>query len=125
VLVLCAEEYQPRSPNFPGLHAVIHAPLDDAQPTTEEIDTAITAAMEIADRYRHGQNILITCIMGRNRSGLVSALALHFITGAPAISCAEHLRQTRRDPTGVRALSNHHFVELLRSIDVRPIDVAI
>jgi len=118
VLVLCAEEYQPRSTNFPDLTAVIHAPLDDARPTVEEIDTALKAAMNIADFHHHGKNILVTCIMGRNRSGLISALALHLITGRSAISCGRYVSDTRIDPIGEHALNNQHFLALLRTLSV-------
>jgi protein-tyrosine phosphatase len=110
-LVLCAEEYQPRLAEFPGLHSVIHAPLDDAIPTEEEIDTAMTAALEAADRYEAGERVLVTCMAGRNRSGLVSALALHFITCAPPSRCA---RLVQREREG--ALFNRYFVELLRTM---------
>jgi sulfur relay (sulfurtransferase) DsrF/TusC family protein len=112
-LVLCAMEYQPRSVQFPGLDAVIHAPLDDAELTSHEGDTALMAAMEAADRYQRGETVLITCMQGRNRSGLVAALTIAMVTCIDAALAGQHVRAFRRGPDGGAALGNPSFVRFL------------
>jgi len=115
-VVLCALEYQPSSQNFPGLRSVIHAPLDDSQITPAERDTALLAAMETADRYLRGEQILITCMQGRNRSGLVAALTIALIWCVPPIVAARHVRKTRVAPGGFPALTNPSFVAFLSKL---------
>jgi protein-tyrosine phosphatase len=77
VLLLCATEYQPASSHYPGV-TVLHVPLNDdgSPPTQDEIELAKNAAMRVSDFARRGKRVLVTCRMGRNRSGLVSGLAL-------------------------------------------------
>jgi protein-tyrosine phosphatase len=118
VLVLCAEEYQPALKWFPGLQSVIHCPMDDHIPTDREIDNAVSAAMDVADRYSRGQVTLVTCVAGRNRSGMVSALALHFITCLPLDEVVPYIQKKRRGVDGERALTNPWFVRLLEPMKV-------
>jgi protein-tyrosine phosphatase len=76
-LILCADEYQLPAEAFPGLR-VIHAPNDDSgrEPTRLEIFRAWRAAAVVAQEVARRRAVLVTCAQGRNRSGLVSALAL-------------------------------------------------
>ena len=115
VLVLCAEEFQPSASEFPGLE-VIHAPNDDAdrEPTTDELAIVMSRALLVAMRVREGKRVLVTCRLGMNRSGLVSATALHFLTGAGGEACVKRVRDARPG-----ALSNPHFVRVLRRKLVR------
>lgn len=103
-IVLCAEEYQPT--DFPGVR-VLHVPLDDARPTPEEWLRANVAARDVASLLRAGKRVLVTCWQGRNRSGLVVALALRRMgmTGQQAV---ERVRSRRAG-----ALTNPHFVEAI------------
>lgn len=112
VLVLCAEEYQPFPQEFPGLE-VIRAPNDDAdrRPTLKEKDLARDAGIRAAARVREGKRVLVTCMQGRNRSGLVAAIALHYLTGASGEACARKVKAMREG-----ALSNPHFVRELRAM---------
>jgi protein-tyrosine phosphatase len=116
VLVLCAEEYQPPTSYFPGLLDVIYAPNDDSgrpfTPTQQII--AKMAAFRVADYVRRKQTVLVTCYQGRNRSGLVSALAIHYLTGMHGKDCVDLVRRKRKD-----ALTNDDFVRFLRSIAPR------
>lgn len=77
VLVLCATELQPHPAGYHGVK-VIGAPLrDDGTPITrEEIHTAKRAARSVRKYLDTGHVVLVTCAMGLNRSGLVSAMAL-------------------------------------------------
>ncbi len=110
VLVLCAMEHQPHSAQLPGVRVmVVHAPLDDAKPTLEEIITARQAAVHVARELRRGRRVLVTCAQGRNRSGLVTALALRYL----GVTADEAIRLIRR-ARGANALSNPHFVDVIK-----------
>ena len=110
VLVLCAEEIQPRSREFPGVF-VVHAGIGDGVPSELELDTASWAARGIARAVSDGQRVLVTCHMGLNRSGLVTALALHALTGQSGRDCVRQVQRARRG-----ALFNPHFRRLLERV---------
>jgi protein-tyrosine phosphatase len=109
-LILCAEEFQPDARELGGLE-VIHAPNDDRErlPSERELALAIFAGKIAADRARQKKLVLVTCMMGRNRSGLVSGIALHFLTGRSGEECARFVQKQRPG-----ALTNPHFVRTLR-----------
>jgi hypothetical protein len=114
-LVLCAEEIQPPSALFPGV-LVIHAGIrDDCDLSRSERLLALRAATEVARLVRRGQRVLVTCQQGRNRSGLVTAAAVHMLTGVSGRRAASHVQRRRQTPLGP-ALSNPCFVELLRRL---------
>jgi protein-tyrosine phosphatase len=112
-LVLCAQEVQPPPHALSGLH-VIRCPLND-DPTVpvprEAQRLAIQAAKKTVDRLRSGHRVLVTCMQGINRSGLISALTLHLMTGRPGADCAQHVQRCRPG-----ALSNPRFVEWLSTL---------
>jgi protein-tyrosine phosphatase len=109
VLVLCAMEHQLPSNCFRGVK-VLHVPLDDGRfVPANEILLARKAATVVARCLRDGQRILVTCYLGRNRSGLVCALALTRL-GASADTAIATVRAAR----GSEALSNPAFVQLIR-----------
>jgi len=108
VLVLCAEEWQPRGSNFPGVE-VVHAPLDDNHWVPEnELRIMRKASDLVARRLKDGRRVLVTCWQGRNRSGVVSALALVRL-GAPPKVAIGLVRKAR----GETALSNETFVRII------------
>ena len=115
VLVLCAKEYQPSAQVFPGLE-VIRVPLDDAgrPPTSAEVQGAIQAAGEVYSRLAQGKRVLVTCMQGRNRSGLTAALAMR-MAGATASRAVKAVRKAR----GSDALSNPYFVDIVKRFDTR------
>ena len=107
MLVLCAQEHQPVA--HPGCSIkVVHCPMDDAVLTAEEWKRAVRAAREVASHMMRGGRALVTCFAGRNRSGLVTALALNIATGAPYPGIIKHIRNRREG-----ALTNRSFVEAL------------
>lgn len=108
LLALCAYEYQPPDQSFPGV-VLVRAQLDDAEPSSREIEAAIRAAEKVATAMRNGQTCLVTCMAGLNRSGLVSGLALrmHGYTGRGAVQAVQRAR-------GRDALGNLHFREIVR-----------
>lgn len=114
VIVLCAKEYQPTPASlyYPGAH-VIYAPLDDSgpPPTREELGIAATTSRSVLRAYQHGKRVLITCHMGRNRSGLVMGLVLMQL-GYSSLEAITLIRCARDG-----ALSNAYFRGVLHDCD--------
>lgn len=108
-LVLCAVEWQPPEAQYPGVE-VHHAPFRDCHGVTrDEVATAIKAAKWTARRIASEKRTLVTCMAGKNRSGLVCSLALAMVSGTDPAKCGEIVRRHR----GPEALSNAKFVDIL------------
>lgn len=115
VIVLCAQEFQPRQAEYPGIRLVIHAPMTDDD-NTDNFDVAMQAAESVVAEWKKGRTILITCLLGRNRSALVATLAMFFLTGIPVRDLVDHIRSLRRDPMGGTPLTNPAFIQFLAAI---------
>lgn len=114
VLVLCAMEVQPPAERFPGVE-VLYAPNDDdfsRPPTRQELGIALATARQVAQAIRAQKTVLVTCYAGLNRSGLVSALTLHFLDGISGDVAIKMVRAAR----GFRALGNPGFKKALRTL---------
>lgn len=111
-VVLCSQERQPPTELLTGLE-VLRCPLDDNFFSFPETDfrRAVRTAERVARRVRADKRVLVVCTQGRNRSGLVNALALHMLTGLSGTACVQHVRRHRR-----HALTNPLFVRRLRAI---------
>lgn len=110
-LVLCAKENQ-REDLYPGIEVVL-APGDDdvrVERMMRDLPTWQQAAQIVAERVASGKKVLVTCMAGLNRSGMVTALALHQITGWSGKDIVEHI-QASRD----MALCNDTFADYIRS----------
>lgn len=120
VLVLCAREYQPPHWLF-GDVAVIRAPMDDA-PFHSHRQNALPAlaAHEVVKALKRERQVLVTCGMGLNRSGLVSALALLRL-GFGREQAIAMVRRAR----GPQALSNPWFVRYIRTPPSMLVDDAL
>ena len=116
VLVFCANEHQPPGEAHPGV-VIARARLeDDGSPMSKgHMHQALATAGFVAARVREGKKVLVTCFQGRNRSGLVAALALTALTGASGACCARAVRARRQAPHGP-ALTNRSFLRLLDAI---------
>lgn len=113
VLVLAAEELQEPASSYPGVQ-VIHAPnYDDGvhRLNRDDLQIAIQAGRQVADAVRAGRKTLSTCAAGMNRSGLVTAIALHVLFGWDGNTCVQRVRKQRRSKRGLTPLSNMEFVE--------------
>lgn len=80
VLVLCAEELQPRA-KAPSGKEIFKLPMDDDiyRPIPDEVqDILHEAAKRLVTYCAHGQKVLTTCAEGRNRSGIVTGLMLMY-----------------------------------------------
>ena len=83
VLVLAAWENQDLTGEYEGVE-VINAPGEDVKqwPVEEEhIKNWKEAAQIVTERVRAGKKVLVTCLAGLNRSGMVTALSIHELTG--------------------------------------------
>lgn len=113
-VVLCALEYQPAAERFAGVR-VVHCPLDDdpvrGLPHKDQA-MALRVGRMMGQAAKRGERVLITCYLGRNRSGLVMAHAL--LTVVPNMSATEAIYRIRQ-ARGSAALSNPRFVEILRA----------
>lgn len=119
-VVLCAKEViqglEATGANF-GSVQVIKAPsidADDAPPPEHWIRGWHAAAKRAAELSQAGHRVLITCQAGLNRSGVVSALAIHYITGWPGGKCAKIVQMSRPG-----SLFNAKFLEYLNGIPER------
>lgn len=110
LLVLAAYEYQPHASVFGGIH-VLHAPMDDSKLTGEEWLRVVTTARKVAKRVLEGDKALITCAAGRNRSGIITAVTLHLLTGKAGSSIVRRIQALRKD-----ALTNGSFVARLNQL---------
>jgi protein-tyrosine phosphatase len=113
LLILCAEEYQPEASEFLGVD-VVHAPNIDESgvaPTRDQLANAIRAADIAVSYIRAKRPVLVTCWMGINRSGLVTALTLHKLLGISGIEACGLVRKAR--PI---ALTNRQFLACLERL---------
>ena len=114
LLVLAAEEYQPKHIKGTGgafeRAEVIYVPMKDTifQTRSQYRDTVSRAQRAANETVRHleqGNNVLSTCWAGLNRSGLVSGLAMTDLNPGKG---KETVRQIRKNRSW-RALSNLRF----------------
>lgn len=111
--VACAMEHTPH----PGTASrVVHLELDD-DPWKDCVadhgfmDAVTTVAADVAETVLRGDQVLATCAMGLNRSGLVVGLAL-LALGNSADTAIRLVRRAR----GRDALGNPRFVEAIRAV---------
>jgi len=111
VIVLAAMEYQP--PDLPGYY-VLHIPLDDGPRPDRKTQAYIRdAAREIARLVRMRHRVLITCWQGRNRSGVLSGLALVEL-GVPPRTAIRRIRRLRN------GLMNPYFRAMVNGDSIGP-----
>lgn len=117
-LFLCAYEYQPRSSEIPNVR-IYHVPLDDndARPLTlSEKSQILAAGSTAASLVRRGARILVTCAQGRNRSGVVAAVALSQLSGRTPAEAGTFIRKVRVGRDGGTAMMNNSFNEFLAEL---------
>lgn len=107
-IVFGAGEWQPSVALYPGSTAVYAELSDIPKPTKKSMREAVEAARKVAEAYRSGRSVLITCGQGYNRSGLVMALALRMM-GYTAPEAVALIRRAR----GPVALRNKAFLRFV------------
>ena len=110
-LVLCAMEYQLDPALFPGVN-VIHAPMnDDGSPmTVDEMKIAVRTAGQVIRHLKNKERVLVSCMQGRNRSGIVTALALCLGAKHMPQQAVQRIRFAR----GPNAMKNRDFLWFLQ-----------
>ena len=81
----------------------------DGDPRYVDMPTVVRCALWAHERWQSGQQVLVRCQAGLNRSGLVMALVL--VLDGWAVDDAVALLRERRSPS---ALCNEDFVKWLR-----------
>lgn len=124
LLVICAQEQPETCPIDEKIYRrsgtrILFAPNNDngEPPTREQLHIASKAAGEVARAFLKDEHVLVTCMQGRNRSGLVTALALCSIYGVPGRKAVETVRRMRK---GAPALTNDEFVKFLHTVPAVP-----
>lgn len=109
-LVLCAAEYQIPA-CFPHMETMAVPLYDDGEPMRpQEPYEAVKAAGRVIRWLGEGKRVLVTCWQGRNRSGLVCALAL--CKGPEAMTPDKAIAKIRK-ARGPGAMRNESFVNFL------------
>ena len=94
-VVLCAREWQPEG-LYRGVEVIPAGFHDDPDGLdTEDLETALWSSGVVAHRILSGRRCLVTCWQGRNRSGLVCALALTRAARIPPNVAGEIVRAQR------------------------------
>jgi protein-tyrosine phosphatase len=109
VVVLAAAEWQSASA-YTNI-TVIGAPGDDdprPDRITRFVSTWRKAGIHVAEHVREGRNVLVTCMAGQNRSGMVTAFALRELTHLSAQEIISLIQAQRP-----MALCNTGFVAYL------------
>jgi len=103
-LVLSAKEHQPSQSNYVGMR-VLRVPLeDDGDPLSQqEWDAVLVAALWVAERAAV-EPVLVTCMAGWNRSGLINACAIRILTNCGPEDAIRQVQRRR-----LRALNNESF----------------
>lgn len=101
----CAKEIAPTFEKAP--YTVEWVKLDDCEATPDLLELATETADKVCSLLEKGEKVLVSCIEGRNRSGLVVALALL------KMGCDNPIDMLRllRHPA---VLSNKSFCEVIR-----------
>ena len=85
---------------------VVH-PIDDV-PWIEDLGAIHERGIQVAEHVRAGDKVLVNCMSGLNRSGLLVGRALVALGYLP-LEAAELIRRAR----GPHALSNREFTRFL------------
>lgn len=95
-LVLAAKEHQARS-KYVDIHVTCVPGEDDLNPRKLERckQAWLDTGRAVADRVLAGEKVLVTCMAGQNRSGFITTVALHHLTGWSGEKCVRHVQQRR------------------------------
>lgn len=94
----------------------VNPPLTDTTSfSADQAFAAQQAAVIIAEAFKKGERILITSSQGRNRAGLVAALAVRNLTHMDGPGALRWVRM-RRVHVLAEALTNGRFVSLLENL---------
>jgi protein-tyrosine phosphatase len=95
--------------DLPGVVEYIHRPLPDGK--TIDIPYVYSIVDEVENCLSQGKRVLVHCIAGKNRSGLICALTVRRALGLSGAAAVAHVRHCRPG-----ALTNPYFVEYLEKL---------
>lgn len=109
VVVYCAAEHQPvgQLPRDGRPVFAMFVPLREDCFLADDAEWADVHARITADVLRQGSRVLVTCMYGRNRSGLVVTLTLHHLLGWSGLRCLEHVRSKKKDALMCRPMNDY------------------
>ena len=114
VLVLSAVEFQPQDSRYKNIK-IIKAPIRDSYDiTNEEVNKAITCSNAVCKDIVSGGKALITCYMGWNRSGLITAFCLINLYKMNGRQAVNHIKFMRKN-----SLNNEVFVKIIENYGAR------
>lgn len=87
-------------------------PIPDGKLTPEDLRHVGWAASEVSSAILNGQGVIVHCRAGRNRSALVSALAVREMERTTGREAIDIVRIGRPN-----SLANEHFVAYLEGLD--------
>lgn len=101
VVMLCAEEHQPKWKSRPSDGKfVYHLPLDDDpfQPVPLDVGRVIVQTAIAAGSYHvAGKRVITTCHQGHNRSGICTAIIMMHYYGVSPRDAINTIRRQRND----------------------------
>lgn len=108
-LILAASEFQ-SAESYDDIEVICAPGDDDHRPHRMANFLPIwkDAAKIVVERVRSGKVVLVTCMAGLNRSGMVTAFALQELTGWSGKQCVDHIRTSRK-----HALCNQTFAQYI------------
>lgn len=108
VLVLCAQEIQPKVIAFRG--TVLRCPIPDGPLSLSQVRLVLHAGRRVATELTAGKRVLVTCAQGVNRSALVAGLGLGLCT----YLSTEQILLVMRTRRAENCLYNPAFREIIR-----------
>ena len=112
-LFLCSDEYQPDKLKFENIE-IIRCPFEDSDTfmSGNQLAFIAMAAKLGAKIHKNGGKILITCIAGKNRSALITALIARLLGKKPHVA-VDTIKAKRND----KCLSNTCFLRIALGIN--------
>jgi protein-tyrosine phosphatase len=115
VVVLCAEEHQPRWKSPRGKY-LFKLPLDDDPYQSVPYDVGngvLRTALAAGSYHMHGHPLITTCHQGHNRSGICTGIILMDYYGMSASEAIDLIRERRNDD----CIGNPMFEQFLHNLD--------
>lgn len=97
-LVVCSHREMHLEEDFPGM-CVVYAPITPGMATPEDFTMAVQTGRAVAGWMRRKKKVLVTCSTGRNRAGVVAAIAL-MTYGLPSAHAINLVRSAVPDAIG-------------------------
>jgi hypothetical protein len=108
-LVICSTDVIGIEELYPQ-RCVVYAPITPRMNTQEDFTTAVQTGRAVAGWTRRKKKVLVTCTTGRNRAGVVAAIAI-MTYGIPSSEAITLVRAAVPDAIG------EHYLPILRRLE--------